>query len=203
MGSTTCCVSSLTTPKEVPGVHPWFASIRYPMLFDGIGSGVGGLDVVGVSWGMEWVEGGRGDCFRERGGEGGCIARRRAERSTQVDGALLSGFSAGRCDKRLFFNSDNAFLGSLLLSEGIYAISSSRLRFPWAGVVEDLVINSGISSLSPREQSEHGRPSSWMCTTNVVPPIESVSRCCRCRGMLATLGGDSRLPLVSRVIPDR
>jgi hypothetical protein len=39
---------------------------------------------------------GWGDCLWERGGEGGFIARRRAERSTQVVGALLSGFSQGR-----------------------------------------------------------------------------------------------------------
>jgi len=118
MGSTACCVSSLATPKEVPGDQPCFASIRYPMLFDDTGSGVEEVDVVGVSCGGEWVEAGRGDCFRERGGEGGCIARRRAERSTQVVGALLSDFSAGRCDNRLFFNSDSAFLGPLVLSEG-------------------------------------------------------------------------------------
>ena len=53
MGSTMCSVSSLPTPKEVPGIHPCFASIRYPMLFGVTGSGVDGLDVVGVSCGVE------------------------------------------------------------------------------------------------------------------------------------------------------
>jgi hypothetical protein len=53
MGSTMCCVSSLATPKAVPGVHPCFASIRYPTLSDDTGSGVEGLDVVGVSCGVK------------------------------------------------------------------------------------------------------------------------------------------------------
>ena len=118
MGSKACCVSSLATPRDVPGVQPCFASIRYPMLFDDTGSGAEDVDAIGVSCGGEWVEAGRGDCFRESGGEGGCIARRRAERSTQLVGALLSGFSVGQRDNRLLFNSDNAFLGSLALSEG-------------------------------------------------------------------------------------
>ena len=67
MGSTTCCVSSLVTPKEVPGAHPCFASIRYPTLLDDTGSDVEGLDVVGVSWGVERVDSGSGDCSRETG----------------------------------------------------------------------------------------------------------------------------------------
>lgn len=51
-GSTMCCVSSLVIPNEVPGVHPCFASIRYPILFDDTGSGVEEVDVAGVSSGV-------------------------------------------------------------------------------------------------------------------------------------------------------
>ena len=111
--------------------------------------------------------------------------------------------STALAESRLRFNEAKAFLGlrSWECEGNVSAGGISTFRFllvpgsPCAVRCK----NRGISSLPRGEHVVQGRSSEWTCTMNIVPPIVRQSRCCSARGILATLGAESRTPVSSAV----